>query len=280
MINKLGKTREIQVKNFTIGGKQRFTLIAGPCAIENEEMSLMVAKKIKTICDKLGINYIFKSSFDKANRSSIHSYRGVGLEEGLRILGKVKSEVGVAVITDVHEPWQCEKVAKVVDMLQIPAFLCRQTDLIIAAGKTGLPVNVKKGQFLAPWDMKNVVTKMDEIGNERLLLTERGNVFGYNNFIVDMRGLLEMRKLGVPVVFDATHSVQIPGGLSNCSGGNREYVFPLMKAALSVGVDAIFAEVHPDPDKAPCDGPNMLYLDDLEEILETAIKIDNIAKEL
>ncbi|MGO2117960.1 MAG: 3-deoxy-8-phosphooctulonate synthase [Fusobacterium sp.] len=280
MINKLEKTREIQVKNFTIGGKQRFTLIAGPCAIENEEMSLMVAKKIKTICDKLGINYIFKSSFDKANRSSIHSYRGVGLEEGLRILGKVKSEVGVPVITDVHEPWQCEKVAKVVDMLQIPAFLCRQTDLIIAAGKTGLPVNVKKGQFLAPWDMKNVVTKMDEIGNERLLLTERGNVFGYNNFIVDMRGLLEMRKLGVPVVFDATHSVQIPGGLSNCSGGNREYVFPLMKAALSVGVDAIFAEVHPDPDKAPCDGPNMLYLDDLEEILETAIKIDNIAKEL
>ncbi|MFA6708545.1 MAG: 3-deoxy-8-phosphooctulonate synthase [Fusobacterium sp.] len=280
MINKLEKTREIQVKNFTIGGKQRFTLIAGPCAIENEEMSLMVAKKIKTICDKLGINYIFKSSFDKANRSSIHSYRGVGLEEGLRILSKVKSEVGVPVITDVHEPWQCEKVAKVVDMLQIPAFLCRQTDLIIAAGKTGLPVNVKKGQFLAPWDMKNVVTKMDEIGNERLLLTERGNVFGYNNFIVDMRGLLEMRKLGVPVVFDATHSVQIPGGLSNCSGGNREYVFPLMKAALSVGVDAIFAEVHPDPDKAPCDGPNMLYLDDLEEVLEIAIKIDNIAKEL
>lgn len=280
MINKLEKTREIQVKNFTIGGKQRFTLIAGPCAIENEEMSLMVAKKIKTICDKLGINYIFKSSFDKANRSSIHSYRGVGLEEGLRILGKVKSEVGVPVITDVHEPWQCEKVSKVVDMLQIPAFLCRQTDLIIAAGKTGLPVNVKKGQFLAPWDMKNVVTKMDEIGNERLLLTERGNVFGYNNFIVDMRGLLEMRKLGVPVVFDATHSVQIPGGLSNCSGGNREYVFPLMKAALSVGVDAIFAEVHPDPDKAPCDGPNMLYLDDLEEVLEIAIKIDNIAKEL
>lgn len=280
MINKLEKTREIQVKDFTIGGKQRFTLIAGPCAIENEEMSLMVAKKVKEICDKLGINYIFKSSFDKANRSSIHSYRGVGLEEGLRILGKVKSEVGVPVITDIHEPWQCEKVAKVVDMLQIPAFLCRQTDLIIAAGKTGLPVNVKKGQFLAPWDMKNVVTKMDEIGNKKLLLTERGNVFGYNNFVVDMRGLLEMRKFGAPVVFDATHSVQIPGGLSNCSGGNREYVFPLMKAALSIGVDAIFAEVHPDPDKAPCDGPNMLYLDDLEEILKIAIKLDDIAKGL
>lgn len=280
MINKLEKTREIQVKDFKIGGKQRFTLIAGPCAIENEEMSLMVAKKIKEICDKLGINYVFKSSFDKANRSSIHSYRGVGMEEGLRILKKVKTEVGIPVITDIHEPWQCEKVAEVVDMLQIPAFLCRQTDLIVAAGKTGLPVNVKKGQFLAPWDMKNVVTKMDEIGNKNLLLTERGNVFGYNNFIVDMRGLLEMRKLGVPVVFDATHSVQIPGGLSSCSGGNREYVFPLMKAALAIGVDAIFAEVHPDPDKAPCDGPNMLYLDDLEEVLKIAVKLDDIAKEL
>ncbi|MCF2613169.1 MAG: 3-deoxy-8-phosphooctulonate synthase [Fusobacterium sp.] len=280
MLNKLDRTREVKVGNFTIGGKQRFTLIAGPCAIENEEMSIDVARKIKEICDKLGINYIFKSSFDKANRSSIHSFRGVGMEEGLRILKKVKDEVGVPVITDVHESWQCEKVAEVVDMLQIPAFLCRQTDLIVAAGKTGLPVNVKKGQFLAPWDMKNVVTKMDEIGNPNVLLCERGNIFGYNNFVVDMRGLLEMRKLGVPVVFDATHSVQIPGGLSSCSGGNREYVFPLMKAALSIGVDAIFAEVHPEPEKAPCDGPNMLYLDDLEEVLKTAIKLDDIAKDM
>lgn len=280
MINELIKTREVEVGGFKIGGKSRFSLIAGPCAIENEEMSLMVARKIKDICLRLGINYIFKSSFDKANRSSIHSYRGVGLEEGLRILKKVKEEVGVPVITDVHEPWQCEKAAEVVDMLQIPAFLCRQTDLIIAAGETMLPVNVKKGQFLAPWDMKNVVNKMEEIGNKKLLLTERGNVFGYNNFIVDMRGLLEMRSLGVPVVFDATHSVQIPGGLSSCSGGNREYVFPLMKAALSIGVDAIFAEVHPNPEEAPCDGPNMLYLDDLEEILKIAIKIDDIAKNL
>lgn len=280
MLNKLDRTREVKVGNFTIGGKQRFTLIAGPCAIESEEMSIDVARKIKEICDKLGINYIFKSSFDKANRSSIHSFRGVGMEEGLRILKKVKDEVGVPVITDVHESWQCEKVAEVVDMLQIPAFLCRQTDLIVAAGKTGLPVNVKKGQFLAPWDMKNVVTKMDEIGNPNVLLCERGNIFGYNNFVVDMRGLLEMRKLGVPVVFDATHSVQIPGGLSSCSGGNREYVFPLMKAALSIGVDAIFAEVHPEPEKAPCDGPNMLYLDDLEEVLKTAIKLDDIAKDM
>ena len=209
MIESLQMTREVKVGNFTIGGNKRFALIAGPCAIESEEMSIEVAKKIKEICDKLGINYIFKSSFDKANRSSIHSFRGVGMEEGLRILKKVKEEVGVPVITDVHEPWQCEKVAEVVDMLQIPAFLCRQTDLIIAAGKTGLPVNVKKGQFLAPWDMKNVVTKMQEIGNEKVLLCERGNIFGYNNFVVDMRGLLEMRKFGAPVVFDATHSVQI-----------------------------------------------------------------------
>ena len=280
MIDSLKLTKEVKVGNFTIGGNKRFALIAGPCAIESEEMSLMVAKKIKEICDKLGINYIFKSSFDKANRSSIYSFRGVGMEEGLRILKKVKDEVGVPVITDVHESWQCEKVAEVVDMLQIPAFLCRQTDLIVAAGKTGLPVNVKKGQFLAPWDMKNVVTKMDEIGNPNVLLCERGNIFGYNNFVVDMRGLLEMRKLGVPVVFDATHSVQIPGGLSSCSGGNREYVFPLMKAALSIGVDAIFAEVHPEPEKAPCDGPNMLYLDDLEEVLKTAIKLDDIAKDM
>jgi len=274
MIESLQMTREVKVGNFTIGGNKRFALIAGPCAIESEEMSIEVAKKIKEICDKLGINYIFKSSFDKANRSSIHSFRGVGMEEGLRILKKVKEEVGVPVITDVHEPWQCEKVAEVVDMLQIPAFLCRQTDLIIAAGKTGLPVNVKKGQFLAPWDMKNVVTKMQEIGNEKVLLCERGNVFGYNNFIVDMR------KFGVPVVFDATHSVQIPGGLSSCSGGERKYVFPLMKAALSIGVDAVFAEVHPDPDTAPCDGPNMLYLDDLEKVLTTAVKLDDIAKGL
>lgn len=280
MIENLQITKEVKVGNFTIGGNKRFVLIAGPCAIENEEMSITVAKEIKKICDKLNINYIFKSSFDKANRSSIHSFRGVGMEKGLKILKKVKDEVKVPIITDVHEPWQCEKVAKVVDMLQIPAFLCRQTDLIIAAGKTGLPVNVKKGQFLAPWDMKNVVTKMEEIGNQNVLLCERGNIFGYNNFIVDMRGLLEMRKFGAPVVFDATHSVQIPGGLSSSSDGQRQYVFPLMKAALSIGVDAIFAEVHPNPNCAPCDGPNMLYLNDLEEILIKAIKIDNIAKSL
>lgn len=261
-------------------GKGRFTLIAGPCAIESEEMSLMVAKELKTICKKLGINYIFKSSFDKANRSSIHSPRGVGIDEGLRILKKVKLEVGVPVITDVHEPWQCEKVAEVVDLLQIPAFLARQTDLLVAAAKTGKPVNIKKGQFMAPWDMKNVINKMQECGNENILLCERGSSFGYNNLVVDMTGLIEMRNLGYPVVFDATHSVQKPGGKGSSTGGNREFVFPLMRAALAIGVDAIFAEVHPDPNNAFSDGPNQLRLEDIEEILKYSIKIDDIVKDI
>jgi len=273
------EVKKVDISNkFTIGGTQRFTLIAGPCAIESEEMSIRVAKKIKAICDKLNINYVFKSSFDKANRSSVFSARGIGMEKGLAILAKVKEEVGVPVITDIHEPWQAAEVAKVVDMLQIPAFLCRQTDLIVAAAETGLPVNVKKGQFLAPWDAKNIVTKFKEMGNDKLLLCERGTTFGYNNFVVDMRSFLEMRPFGYPIVFDATHSVQIPGGQGTSTGGNREYVFPLMRAALAVGVDAIFAEVHEDPDNAPCDGPNMLKLDDLEEILTKAVMIDDIVK--
>lgn len=273
--------KKVKIANkFTIGGNQRFTLIAGPCAIESEEMSIRVAKRIKEICERLEINYVFKSSYDKANRSSIHSNRGIGMDEGLRILKKVKDEVGVPVVTDIHEPWQAEKVAPYVDMLQIPAFLCRQTDLLIAAAKTGLPVNVKKGQFLSPWDMKNVVNKMQEAGSENFMLCERGTTFGYNNFVVDMRSFLEMRTFGYPIVFDATHSVQIPGGQGTCTGGNREYVGPLMRAALAVGVDAIFAEVHEDPDNAPCDGPNMLKLDDLENILKTAVQIDSIVKGL
>lgn len=273
------EVRKVKVSDrFTIGGRDRFTLIAGPCAIESEEMSLRVAKKIKEMCERLGINYIFKSSYDKANRSSVFSARGVGMEKGLKILKKVREEVGVPVITDIHEPWQAEEAAKFVDMLQIPAFLCRQTDLIVAAAKTGLPVNVKKGQFLAPWDAKNIVTKFKEMGNDNLLLCERGTTFGYNNFVVDMRSFLEMREFGYPIVFDATHSVQIPGGQGTSTGGNREYVFPLMRAALAVGVDAIFAEVHEDPDNAPCDGPNMLKLEDLEEILVKAIEIDDIVK--
>lgn len=271
---------KIKLKENFIIGDSKLTLLAGPCAIESEEMSLEVAKKLKDICDSLDINYIFKSSFDKANRSSINSPRGVGLEEGLRILRKVKEEIGVPVVTDVHEPWQCEKVANVVDVIQIPAFLARQTDLLVAAAKTGKVVNIKKGQFMAPWDMKNVVTKMEEAGNENIMLCERGSSFGYNNLVVDMTGLLEMKALGYPVVFDATHSVQKPGGKGNSTGGNREFVYPLMRAALAMGIDAIFAEVHPDPENAFSDGPNQLRLDDIEKILTNSKKIYDLVNEM
>lgn len=271
---------EVSLKDgFTIGNNSnRFTLIAGPCSIESEEMCLEVATEVKRICDSLNVNFIFKSSFDKANRSSINSPRGIGIEKGLEILKKVKDTVGVPVVTDVHEPWQCSIVAEVVDMIQIPAFLCRQTDLLVAAAKTGKVVNVKKGQFLAPWDMQNVINKLEEAGNNKILLCERGNSFGYNNLVVDMTGIIEMRALGYPVVFDATHSVQKPGGKGTTTGGNRDYVPPLMRAAIAVGVDAIFAEVHPDPENAFSDGPNQIYLKDFEKILTEAVKIDNIIK--
>ena len=250
-----------------------FKLIAGPCVIESEENVMLVAKKIKEITDELDIPFVFKSSFDKANRTSINSFRGPGLEEGLRILNKVKTELNLKVTTDIHEPYQAEEVAKVVDIIQIPAFLCRQTDLLVAAAKTGKTVNVKKAQFLAPWDMKNVVGKLEESGNTDIMLCERGTSFGYNNLVVDMTGLVEMKKFGYPVVFDATHSVQKPGGKGNCTGGNREYVEYLAKAAIAVGADAIFMEVHPDPDNALSDGPNMVKLDELEEILVKLKKV-------
>lgn len=250
-----------------------FKLIAGPCVIESEENVMLVAKKIKEITDKLDIPFVFKSSFDKANRTSINSFRGPGLEEGLRILNKVKTELNLKVTTDIHEPYQAEEVAKVVDIIQIPAFLCRQTDLLVTAAKTGKTVNVKKAQFLAPWDMKNVVGKLEESGNRDIMLCERGTSFGYNNLVVDMTGLVEMKKFGYPVVFDATHSVQKPGGKGNCTGGNREYVEYLAKAAIAVGADAIFMEVHPDPDNALSDGPNMVKLDELEEILVKLKKV-------
>ena len=250
-----------------------FKLIAGPCVIESEENVMLVAKKIKEITDKLDIPFVFKSSFDKANRTSINSFRGPGLEEGLRILNKVKTELNLKVTTDIHEPYQAEEVAKVVDIIQIPAFLCRQTDLLVAAAKTGKTVNVKKAQFLAPWDMKNVVGKIEDSGNRDIMLCERGTSFGYNNLVVDMTGLVEMKKFGYPVVFDATHSVQKPGGKGNCTGGNREYVEYLAKAAIAVGADAIFMEVHPDPDNALSDGPNMVKLDELEEILVKLKKV-------
>lgn len=262
------------------GGNKRFVLIAGPCAIETEEMTMMVASELKQICNELQIPLIFKSSFDKANRTSAKAPRGVGMEEGLRILQRVKDELHLPVITDVHESWQCDPVAEVADMLQIPAFLSRQTDLLVAAAKTGKPVNVKKGQFMAPWDMKNVIDKFKDAGNENVLLCERGSSFGYNNLVVDMTGLVEMRSYGQPVVFDATHSVQKPGGQGTSTGGNREMVPYLMRAALAVGVDGIFAEVHPDPEHAFSDGPNQLRLSQIREILEEAISIDNICKKI
>lgn len=275
LINDVNK---IKIGNYEIGGTNRFTLIAGPCVMESLEIMDEVARKVKEICDRLGINYIFKASFDKANRSSIYSYRGPGIEEGMKMLKKIKEKYNIPVITDVHEAWQCEVVAKVADVLQIPAFLCRQTDLLIAAANTGKAVNIKKGQFLAPWDMKNIVVKMEESNNKNIMLCERGSTFGYNNMVVDMRSLLEMRKFGYPVVFDVTHAVQKPGGLGTATSGDREYVYPLLRAGLAIGVDAIFAEVHPDPTVAKSDGPNMLYLKDLEEILKVAIKIDDLVK--
>lgn len=275
------ETKRINVLDqFYIGGNSRFVLIAGPCAIESEEMTLQVAGKLKEICEELNIHLIFKSSFDKANRSSVKSPRGVGMIRGLEILQKVKTELNLAIVTDVHENWQCAEVAKVADMLQIPAFLSRQTDLLVAAAKTGKIVNVKKGQFMAPWDMKNVVDKLRDSGNENICLCERGSSFGYNNLIVDMTGLVEMRSYGYPVVFDATHAVQKPGGQGTTTGGNREMVPYLMRAALAVGVDAIFAEVHPDPENAFSDGPNQIHLSKIREILQQAIAIDNVIKNI
>ncbi|MBP6230262.1 MAG: 3-deoxy-8-phosphooctulonate synthase [Paludibacteraceae bacterium] len=272
-------TKEVSVANrFTIGGEQRFVFIGGPCAIESEQMAIDVAAKLKEICEGLSIHFVYKSSFDKANRSSVFSPRGVGLEKGLEILQKIKTSLDIPILTDVHETWQCKPVGEVVDIIQIPAFLARQTDLLVAAAHTGKVVNIKKGQFMAPWDMQQVVNKMIESGNESILLTERGSSFGYNNLVVDMTSLLEMRKTGYPIVFDATHSVQKPGGNGTSSGGNRDFVYPLMRAALAVGVDAVFAEVHPNPEKAFSDAANQLHLNSVQSILEQSIAIDNSIK--
>lgn len=250
-----------------------FKLIAGPCAIESEEMAMDIAEKMKAITDKLGIDYTFKGSFDKANRTSIHSKRGLGIDEGLRILKKVKDTYNIPVATDIHESWQAEPVGKVVDIVQIPAFLCRQTDLLVAAAKTGKCINIKKAQFLAPWDMKNCLQKVVESGNSNVMLCERGTSFGYNTLVVDMTGLIEMKKFGYPVIFDATHSVQKPGGKGDATGGNREYVEYLAKAAIAVGVDGLFMETHQNPDEAWSDGPNMVKLDDMEKLLTKLVKV-------
>lgn len=250
-----------------------FQLIAGPCVIESEEMVLSIAEQMKKITDDLKIPYTFKASFDKANRTSINSFRGPGIEEGMKILQKVKDTYDLPVCTDIHEPWQAEVAAQVADILQIPAFLCRQTDLLIAAAKTGKCVNIKKAQFLAPWDMKNCLEKVQQTGNENVMLCERGTSFGYNTLVVDMTGLRVMKEFGVPVIFDATHSVQKPGGNGTSTGGNRQYVEYLAKAAISVGVDGLFMETHPDPNHAMSDGPNMVPLSEMKELLGKLMRI-------
>lgn len=251
----------------------KLTLIAGPCVIETEENVMLIADSVRKMAEKLGVDYYFKASFDKANRTSIESYRGPGIEEGLKILRKVKEKYNLKIATDIHEPWQANEAAKVCDIIQIPAFLCRQTDLLVAAAKTGKLINVKKAQFLAPWDMKNVIKKLEESGNNHIMLCERGTAFGYNTLVVDMTGIVEMKKFGYPVVFDATHSVQKPGGKGNSTGGNREYVEYLAKAAISCGADALFMEVHPEPDQALSDGANMVRLDALEGMMQRVIRV-------
>jgi 2-dehydro-3-deoxyphosphooctonate aldolase (KDO 8-P synthase) len=263
---------------FDVGLDQPLFLIAGPCVIESMQLQLDVAGTLKEITGRLGINFIFKSSFDKANRSSDKSFRGPGLEEGLKVLAAVKSQIGVPVITDVHEYTPMDEVASVVDVLQTPAFLCRQTDFIQNVARAGKPVNIKKGQFLAPWDMKNVVAKARDVGNDQILVCERGASFGYNNLVSDMRSLAVMRDTDCPVVFDATHSVQLPGGQGTSSGGQREFVPVLARAAVAVGVSGLFAETHPDPSKALSDGPNAWPLGQMEELLETLMELDQVVK--
>jgi 2-dehydro-3-deoxyphosphooctonate aldolase (KDO 8-P synthase) len=268
----------MQIGPVQVGKDGPLLLIAGPCVIESEELVLKVAAFLKDVSIKLGTPIVFKASFDKANRTSLHSFRGPGLEQGLEILQKVKREVGLPVLSDVHEPGQMEQASAVLDAIQIPAFLCRQTDLLVAAGRTGLPVNVKKGQFLSPWEMGQAVEKIRSTGNHRILLTERGTFFGYNNLVVDMRSIVILRRLGCPVIFDATHSVQLPGRDGTASGGQREFVGDLANAAVAAGADGVFLEVHPDPDRALCDGANSLPLSHLKPILATLMDIHHVAR--
>jgi len=261
---------------FTIGPGNKLVLIAGPCVLETEEVARKIAGSLKEMAERLNIPFVFKASFDKANRTSIDSYRGPGLEEGLAILARIKKDFGVPVISDIHETSQVKSAAEVLDILQIPAFLCRQTDLLVAASETGKIVSVKKGQFMSPWDMQHVVSKLKAGGNRKILLTERGASLGYNNLVVDMRSLPVMRGLGCPVIFDATHSVQLPGGAGGSSSGQREFIPYLTRAAAAAGIDGLFMEVHPDPDSALCDGPNSLPLDQVEDMLQQVLDIHNI----
>ena len=272
-------SREVQVGNVTFGGNRPFVLIAGPCAIEEEGLTLRIAAFLKDLCGELGIPLVFKASFDKANRTSASAFRGPGMAEGLNILAKVKARYGLPVVSDIHDQTQIAAAAKVLDIIQIPAFLSRQSDLLAAAGATGKVINVKKGQFLAPWDMRNVAAKVQETGNQNVLLTERGATFGYNNLVVDMRSLVIMREVsGCPIIFDATHSVQLPGGAGTSSGGQRQYVGALSRAAVAIGIDGLFWEVHENPDAALCDGPNSLDLTSLRPMLEELVAIDRLVK--
>lgn len=272
------KTKSFNIGDVTIGGDAPFVLIAGPCQIEGLDHALMMAQKIARACEKTGTKFIYKSSYDKANRSSVATQRGIGIDEGLKILETVKKEFGVPVLTDVHETTHCDIVKDVIDVIQIPAFLCRQTDLLLAAGNTGRAINVKKGQFLAPWDMKNVAAKIASTGNERIILCDRGTSFGYNTLVTDFRGLPIMAQTGYPVMFDATHSVQQPGGQGTTSGGQREFAPILARAACSIGVSAVFIETHQDPDNAPSDGPNMIQIDEMENLIGTLRAFDDLAK--
>ncbi len=270
--------KEVHIKDITIGGSRPFVLIAGPCVIESEQSTLEAAARLKKMTSDLGIGFIFKSSYDKANRSSVRSFRGPGLSEGLRILSRAAKELDLAVLSDVHRFEEIGPAAEVLDIIQIPAFLCRQTDFIAAVAKTGRAVNIKKGQFLAPWDVNNIIEKAVSAGNDRIILTERGVSFGYNNLVADMRSLPLMRETGYPVVFDATHAVQLPGAGGTASSGDRKFVPYLTRAAVAAGVDALFMEVHACPDKALCDGPNMVSLDELPGLLRQAQEIDRIIK--
>ena len=272
------KNKSVKCGQLNISNTGPLTLIAGPCQLESEKHALKVANELKKITEKVGIGLIYKTSFDKANRTSLNSKRGAGLEKSLPVFDKIKKEVGVPVLTDVHTVDQCEIVSRHADVLQIPAFLCRQTDLLVAAAKTKKIINVKKGQFLAPWDMVNVTKKIEDSGNKNILVTERGASFGYNTLVSDMRALPIMAKNGYPVVYDATHSVQQPGGRGDKSGGEREFVEYLSRAAIAVGVAAIFIETHPDPDNAPSDGPNMVPLSKMSELLKQLVEIDNLIK--
>jgi 2-dehydro-3-deoxyphosphooctonate aldolase (KDO 8-P synthase) len=270
--------KHINVQDIKIGAGNPFVLIAGPCVIEDKDLTLSIASELRSMADGLDIPLIFKASYDKANRTSIDSFRGVGIEKGLEILREVKRELGLPILTDVHSIEEVGPVAEVVDVIQIPAFLCRQTDLVVKVAGTGKVVNVKKGQFLSPWETRQIARKITSTGNENIMLTERGTSFGYNNLVVDFRAIPIMRKFGTPVIFDATHSVQLPGGKETASGGDREMAAYLARAAVAVGVDGLFFEVYPDPDKAPCDGPNTLKLDTLPGLLRQLKEIDGIVK--